>query len=174
MDFKKNNCEDHCNDLWHPESALTLIKPGTPTTATIAIPTAGTLTGTTISTLPINTSCFSQQIIKLEFAGNIVFPATQFDATLNFQIFRQDFNQMLLAAVGPQWVFSRQLAVGITPPQTVSLATTDTFSFFVYDLDANQDGATYTLVVTPSISTVAGTLTINNATLGAIVSGTRW
>jgi len=173
MDSRKTNCEDDCYAIWHPDSNLTLIKPGTPTTAAITIPTAGTPTSTTVSTLPINTSFFAKDIIKLEFAGNVIFPNTQFDATLNFQIYRQYFNQTLTTAIGPNWVFSRQLAVAVGAGESVTLATSDTFSFFVYDFGSNQDGAIYTLVVTPNISTVAGIVTINNATLGAIVSGDR-
>ena len=174
MNSKKSHCEEDCDVIWQPESNLTILKGTTSTTASITIPTAGTPTGTTLNSLSISTSCFSKQIIRLDFAGNIIFPATQFDATLNFQIFRQYSNPNTPITVGSPWVFARQLAVGIAPPQTVSLATTDAFSFFVFDnaySGSTQDSATYTIVVTPSVSTVAGTLTINNATLGAIISG---
>jgi hypothetical protein len=176
MDSRKKHCEEDCDVIWQPESNLTMLKGTTPTTASITIPTTGTATATTLNSLSINTSCFSKQLIRLEFAGNIIFPATQFDATLNFQIFRQYNNQIITTAIGSPWVFARQLAVAVGTGESVSLATKDTFSFFVYDTaytGSTQDGATYTLVVTPSISTVAGTVTINNATLGVIVGGNR-
>jgi len=174
MDSMKNNGTDDFNATRQQESYLTLLKCGTPSSSiAITIPTAGTPSSTTLTSLTLNTSCFSNPCIKLEFASNIIFPNNQYDATLTFQVFKLCNNQTQAIAVGPAWVFARQIAVAI-PEGSVALATKDTFSFFICDHNAcASQGGTYTVVVTPSISTVAGTVTINNATLAAIVSGNR-
>lgn len=172
MDSVKD--QDDSNDSRHPESNLTLVKVGNPISSSIPIPTTDNPSAVTVASLAINTSCFSHPIIRIDFTGNIIIPATLPDVTLTFQVFRRFKNQIQLIAVGPPWVFARQLTFTTDDTdESVTLATKDIISFFISDpgFESSHCGATYTVVVTPSISRIPGTVTINNATLSAIVSG---
>jgi hypothetical protein len=167
--MSKPNGKDNLENNRYPKSGLTLLKCGIPGIASITIPTSGTPLAVTVASLTTNLSCLCNPCIKLEFASNVTVPAAN-AISLNFQVFKLCNNQYQPIAVGPKWVFARNLAVALTPYSgSVSLATTDTVSFFVCDCgDCPSKCCTYTVVVTPDINIAGGTVNITNATLSAI------
>ncbi|MBU2704172.1 hypothetical protein Ga0466249_005326 [Sporomusaceae bacterium BoRhaA] len=169
--MSKPNGKDNLENNRYPKSGLTLLKCGIPGTASITIPaTGGTPLAVTVASLTTNISCFCNPCIKLEFASNVTVPTAN-SVTLNFQVFKLCNNQYQAIAVGPKWVFARSLDVALTPYSgSVSLATTDTVSFFVCDCcDCPSKCCTYTVVVTPEIDGAVSTVVnITNATLSAI------
>ncbi len=135
----------------------TIVKCGCPGAVTLPI---ATTVGTTLTlaSLTLDTSCLCDPSTKLEFASNIVVPVA---ATGGFtvQIFKQCRNQMTAVPVGPAWSWA----------QLVALAGSESFSFFICDSDScNNDCCTYTAVLTVTTVVAAGTISINNATLGAV------
>lgn len=135
-----------------------IIKCGCPSSATI--PTA-TPAGTdfTLASLTLDTSCICDPNIKLEFASNAVLAG--FIGTLSIRVFVQCRNQFAPVPIGPTWTLS------------TGAATTDarTFSFFICDSDScERDCCTYTVVATVVGAATTGTISINNATLGAVVA----
>lgn len=182
MDSVKTIDNDDFDDSRHPASDLTLVKVGTPVSSSITIPESGIPTGTTIASLAINTSCFCHPIIRIDFTCNIIIPVLQPNVTLTFQIFRRYNNQTQLIAIGPPWVFAKHPSFTLETIESdktdkfINLSTKDIICFFVSDpsFDSSRHcGATYTAVVTPNVNRFCSTVTINNATLSAIVSGQR-
>lgn len=193
MDSIKTSGQDDFNDSRHPGPTITLIKVGIPISSSIPIPTTGNPTAVTGTSLAIDTSCFFRPIIRIDFTGNIIIPVTLPNVTLTFQVFRRYKNQKQLIAVGPAWVFARPLPFTFESNESneanessetsetnnsdkfITLSTKDIISFFISDpnFDRSHSGATYTVAVTPNSNKFCGTVTINNATLSAIVSGQR-
>lgn len=137
----------------------TIIKCSCPSATTIP---AATVAGTTftVSSLALNTSCLCDPCVKLEFASNLVAPVA-FTGTINFQVFKFCRGQSTPIPVGPAWTFN-----------LVALLSSETFSFFVCDCDFScyDDCCSYTVVATVTSAVTVGTLSINNATLGAIAT----
>lgn len=135
----------------------TIVKCSCPGSATLSTLTpAGT--PSSLTSLTLNTSCLCDPCTKLEFASNIVAPIV-FTGTINFQVSKLCRSQSTPIPVGPAWTFS---ATGIT--------FAETFTFFVCDCDSCfDDCCTYTVAAT-AVTITAGTLNINNATLGAIAT----
>lgn len=164
-----NNGDDDLDDSRYPKSRLTILKCGTPSGAMpITIPTSGTPSATTLTSLTTNTSCFSSPCLKLEFACNVSVPSAN-DITLYFQVYKQVCDAGESTAVGPVWTFTRALGV-VIPEGTVYLITADPVSFFVCDCDGCAcECCTYYVAVTPKVNATGDTITINSATLAAIV-----
>lgn len=142
---KKSNCQ-------------AIVKCGCPGTVTIP---AAAVAGTTftVSSLTLNTSGLKDPCVKLEFASNLI-ASVAFTGTINFQVFKQCGNQLTPVPVGPSWSFN-----------LVALLSSQTFSFFTCDCDSCfNDCCTYTVVATVTSAVTVGTLTINNATLGAVAA----
>lgn len=151
--------DNHKRENKEDRECRTIIKCGTPSSATIP---AATPARTTFSagSLTLNTSSLRNPCIKLEYASNLI--ATGFTGTVSFQVFKLCNNQLTPLAIGPAWIFSISGAA-------VTAATT--FSFFVCDCDSCfKECCNYTVVATVTSATTAGTLNINNATLGAIAT----
>ncbi|OOM77827.1 DUF4489 domain-containing protein [Clostridium sp. BL-8] len=145
-DCKKENCP-------------TIIKCSQPGSVTIP---AATVLGTAfpLTSLTINTSCLKDPCIKLEFSSNLI-ATVAFTGTLNFQVFKQCRGQFTPVPIGPSSQFN-----------LVALLTSQTFSFFVCDCGSCScdDCCTYTVTATVTSAVTVGTLSINNATLGAIAA----
>lgn len=136
----------------------TIVKCGCPSATTIP---PATIAGTAfpVSSLTLNTSCLCNPAIKLEFASNLV-ALIAFTGTINFQVFKLCRGQTTPVPVGPAWTFN-----------LVALLSSQTFSFFVCDSDSCfDDCCTYTVVATVTSAVTVGTLSINNATLGAVAT----
>jgi hypothetical protein len=159
---RKERFECECRKISSCRRGLKLgkatIKCGCPSSTTLGIVTVGE-TPITVSSLTINFDELCSPCVKLEFASNIITPVV-FTGTLNFQVFKLCRGQFTPVPVGPVWTFSR----------LVGVAEANTFSFFVCDCDSCfDDCCTYTVVVTAGLTTT-GTISINNATLGAIIT----
>lgn len=152
---RKDDYDDHKKEK---KDCKTIIKCGCPSSTTLPIVAAGSTF--TLASLSLNTSRLKDPCIKLEFASNLV-ASVGFVGALSIQIFKQCGNQLTPVPIGPSWA-----AVGLA----VSSATT--FSFFICDCDSScfNDCCTYTAVATVTTAISAGTLSINNATLGAIAT----
>lgn len=152
-------CKHHFDPCKSKKIAATIIKCSCPNSITIP---AATVLGTTftLTSLTINGCKFDNPCIKLEFASNLV-AAVAFTGTINFQVFKQCRNQITPTPVGPAYTFN-----------LVALLASQTFSFFVCDCDCScfNDCCTYTVVATVTSAVTVGTLSINNAMLGAIVT----
>ncbi len=111
----------------------------------------------TPTSLTLDTSCLCNPCTKLEFTSNLT--TAGYTGTVSFQVFKQCNNQFNAVPVGPAFNFASVAASN----------QTSIFTFFVCDCDTcnNNDCCTYTVIVTVT-TTIAGTLSINNATLGAI------
>ncbi|UZQ49315.1 DUF4489 domain-containing protein [Clostridium kluyveri] len=137
----------------------TIIKCSSPGSVTLP---AATVAGTAfpLTSLTLDTSRLEDPCIKLEFASNLV-AAVAFTGTINFQIFRQCNNQLTPVPIGPAYTFN-----------LVALLSSQTFSFFVCDCNScfSNDCCTYTVIATVTSAVTVGTLSINNATLGAIAT----
>ncbi|WP_315082250.1 DUF4489 domain-containing protein [uncultured Clostridium sp.] len=156
---ERDCCHDECDDCKKEKKPCpTLIKCGTPSATTIPVATvAGT--NFTVSSITLDNSCLCNPITKLEFASNLVTPVA-FTGTVNFQVFKLCRGQFAPVPVGPAWTFN-----------LVALLSSQTFSFFVCDCDSCfDDCCTYTVVATVTSPVTVGTLSINNATLGAITT----
>ncbi|MCF0149130.1 MAG: DUF4489 domain-containing protein [Clostridium sp.] len=140
------------------EKCPTIIKCGCPSSTTIPAATAaGTMF--TLASLTLDTSCICDPSIKIDFASNPVL--TGFVGTLNLRVFKQCRNQFAPVPVGPTWTISSGAAV----------TDARTFSFFICDSDScDRDCCTYTVVATVVGAATAGTIAINNSTLGAIAT----
>ncbi len=136
----------------------TIIKCGCPSSTTLP---PATIAGTAfpLTSLSLDTSRLCDPHVKLEFASNLV-AAVLFTGTINFQVFKICRGQNVPVPVGPAWTFS-----------LVALLSSQTFSFFVCDSDSCFDECcSYTVVATVTSAVTVGTLSINNATLGAIAT----
>lgn len=157
--YYKDEC-DHCKkEKKERKVCPTLIKCGCPNSTTIPL---ATVVGTTfnIASLTLNTSDLDDPCTKLEFASNIVIPVAASGA-LSFQIFKQCSNQLTPVPIGPSWTWA----------ELVAIASSSTFSFFICDCDSCfNDCCTYTVVATVTTIIAGGTISINNATLGAITT----
>jgi len=148
--------KDPCRKEKKKEACPVLIKCSSPGSVTIP---AATIAGTAFTTtsLTLDTSNLCNPCSKIEFTSNLVAPVA-FTGTISFQIFKQCNNQFTPAPIGPAFTFS-----------LVALLTSETFTFFVCDCDScNNDCCIYTAVATVTSPVTVGTLSINNATLGAI------
>jgi len=157
--YNYNDDSDSCRRDKRKEKmpCPTIIKCGAPGSATLPL---GSIVGTTVTpaSLTLNTSCLCNPCTKLEFTSNII--TTLFTGAVSFQVFKQCRNQLTPVPVGPSFTFSRLVEVG----------GADTFTFFICDCDScDNDCCTYTVVATVT-TIIAGTLLINNATLGAIAT----
>lgn len=141
-----------------------ILKCGCPGSATILAPLTEGIAPTPIalSSVTVDTSCLCNAAIKLEFSSNIIIPLAVTAASFNFQVYKLCSNQLQRIAVGPQWTFSRLIAVG----------SGDSFSFQLCD-DAicQADCCTYTVEVTPTSLLGVGTVLITNASLSALAVG---
>lgn len=139
------------------ESCPTMVKCGYPNSVTIPL---ATIVGATfnLASLTLNTSCYCDPHIKLDFISNFVVPVT-FTGTLNIQVFKQCRGDVAPRPIGPVWTYN-----------ALALLEASTFSFFVCDFDNCDNGCcTYTVVATNEAITV-GTLNMNNCTLSATVT----
>ncbi|MBC2457664.1 DUF4489 domain-containing protein [Clostridium beijerinckii] len=123
---------------------------------------AATVLGTSfpLTALTVNTECLKNPCVKLEFTSNLV-AAVAFTGTINFQVFKQCRGQSTPIPVGPAYTFN-----------LVALLSSQTFSFFVCDCGdfCCDECCTYTVSATVTSAVTVGTLSINNATLGAIAT----
>ena len=131
------------------------------TSGTVTIP-AETEAGTdfNLANLNVDGGRYRHPCVRLEFQSNIL--TTAADVTLNFQVFKQCRGQYTAVAVGPIWTFSRILS---------TFEEANSFAFAVCDCDACDHGCcNYSVVVTTGGTTpTAGTVTINYASLSAMV-----
>ena len=112
-----------------------------------------------LANLNIDTSKFHNPCIKFEFASNI-FTASG-SLVFNFQIVKQCKYQPASFPIGPIWKFSRLAS---------SVGENDMFTFPVCDCDTCEDGCcNYSVVVTIESLETQGDITINNATLSALI-----
>jgi hypothetical protein len=155
----------HFNDDCDPckkekKQSPTIIKCSSP--GSITLPAATVLgTAFTLTSLTLNTSRLCSPCVKLEFASNLI-ATVAFTGSVNFQVFKQCRGQLTPVPIGPAWTFS-----------LVALLSSQTFSFFVCDCDCDScfdECCTYTVVATVTSAVTVGTLSINNATLGAIAA----
>lgn len=157
--MSRTHFNDDCNPCKKEKKVCpTIVKCGCPSSTTIP---AATVAGTTftVSSLTLDTSCLCDPCAKIEFASNLVMPIA-FTGTINFQVFKLCRGQFAPVPVGPAWTFS-----------ATALLASETFSFFVCDCDSCFDECcTYTVVATVTSAVTVGTLSINNATLGAIAT----
>jgi hypothetical protein len=127
----------------------------------VTVPPA-TVLGTSfpLTALTLDTSCLKNPCVKLEFASNLV-AAVAFTGTINFQVFKVCRNQSTPVPVGPAYTFN-----------LVALLSSQTLSFFVCDCGdfCCDECCTYTVTATITSAVTVGTLSINNATLGAIAA----
>jgi hypothetical protein len=152
---KKDDYDDHKKE---EKDCKTIIKCGSPSSTAIPVIAAAGTTFT-LASLNLNTSRLKDPCIKLEFASNFVTTAA-FAGAFSIQVFKQCGNQFTPIPIGPSWALGSLAALSAT-----------TFSFFVCDCDSCfNDCCTYTVVATVTTAIAAGTLTINNATLGAIAT----
>ena len=136
----------------------TFMKCSVPVTTNIPMTTAS---GTTfnLANLNIDTSKFHKPCIKFEFTSNILTAAGSL--TFNFQINKQCKYQPTAFPIGPVWTFSRLAS---------SVGENDTFNFSVCDCDiCDDDCCNFIVVVTIESLETQGGITVNNATLSAIV-----
>ncbi|MDU7241013.1 DUF4489 domain-containing protein [Clostridium sp.] len=148
------------------EKCLSIIKCGCPSSTSIPTTTAAG-TSFTLAALTLDTSCLCNPDIILEFASNTI--ATAFRGTLNISVFKQCRCQVRPIPIGGTWTLQLGLAEGTV------VTDARTFSFSICDSDScDKDCCTYTVVATVVATVVgaatAGTLAINNATLGAIAT----
>ncbi|QXE20979.1 DUF4489 domain-containing protein [Clostridium sp. 001] len=151
-------CKHHYDPYVSKKVCDTIIKCGCPSSTTIPTTTAASGTKFTITSLTLDTCHLKHPCIKLEFASNVIADAT-FVGTLGIQVFKQCNNQITPTPIGPVWSLS------------IPALTSETFSFFVCDCDCTcfNGCCTYTVIANATVD-VTGTLAINNATLGAIVT----
>lgn len=165
MSKKHFGCDDPCHKnhdddcessrKFHKETQVAL-KCGTPGSRTIA---SGVTLGVAIpiTSLVVNTSCFCNPTVKLEFASNLV-NAGAFVGTVNFQVNKICANQFTPTPIGSTFTFTG-----------VDAITSETFSFFVCDCGTCfNDCCTYTVVATP-VAITDGSLAVNNAELSALI-----
>jgi hypothetical protein len=150
--YYNDDC-DHCKKEKKP--CPTIIKCSCPGSATLSTLTPAGIPSP-LTSLTLNTSCLCNPCTKLEFASNLIAPVA-FTGTINFQVSKLCRGQSTPIPVGPAWTFSG-----------IAVTAAETFSFFVCDCDSCfDDCCTYTVAATAATITL-GTLSINNATLGAI------
>ena len=155
--FNNNDCNP-CNK--EKSTCPTIVKCSSPNSITLP---AATVAGTAfnLGSLTLNTSRLCSPCVKLEFASNLV-ATVAFTGSLNFQVFKQCRGQLTPVAIGAAWTFN-----------LVALLSSQTFSFFICDCDCDScfdECCTYTVVATVTSPVTVGTLSINNATLGAIAA----
>lgn len=147
--------DDHDNCRKEKDHCPTIVKCSCPSSTTIpVITTAGA--AFPLTSLTLNTTGLCNPCTKIEFASNLVTPSA-FTGTVNFQVSKLCRGQSASVPVGAAWTFSG-----------VALTTSETFSFFVCDCDSCFDDCCIYTVTATAATTTIGTLSINNATLGAI------
>ena len=144
------------------EKCPTIVKCGCPNSTPIN--KADEDTSFIVASLTLDTSCICDPSIKLEFASNIVVTNNNGSGddkvSLNFRIFRECRHQKNKVPVGGTWSF-------LTDEEDIST----TFSFFVCDSDfCDNDCCTYTVIATVADKLNHGTLSVNNAILGAVAT----
>lgn len=145
------------------EKCPTIVRCGCPRSTLIPAATAAGNT-ITLATFTLDTSCICNPNIILEFASNTI--ATAFRGTLTIRVLKQCRSQFTAVPIGSTWT----LQLGVTGG-TATVTNANTFSFSICDSDnCNNDCCTYTVVATVGGAATVGTLAINNATLGAVVS----
>ncbi|AZV56836.1 DUF4489 domain-containing protein [Clostridium sp. AWRP] len=166
--YYKDDCDPCSKENYDPcksqKIAATIIKCGCPNSITIPVIAATTTARDfTLASLTLDTRRLKNPCIKLEFASNPV-AAAAFTGSLSFQVFKQCGNQITPTPIGPAWAFSE-----------AALIFSQTFSFFVCDCDCScfNGCCTYTVVATVTSAATTGTLAINNALLGAIVTSSN-
>lgn len=155
--YYKDNCDPYKKQT---DNQKTIIKCGFPSSTTLPLALV-TSVGTTfnLSSLTLDTCSLRNPSIKLEFASNIITDGV-FVGSLTLQVFKQCGNQINPTPVGPSFTLTE-----------IAALTARTFSFFVCDCDSCfKDCCTYTVVATVNSVIAAGTLSVNNATLGAIAT----
>ena len=142
------------------DNCQALVKCGCPSSVQIPAVSIGNTATLTLATLSLDTSCYCDPNIKLDFASNVV-ASVAFAGTLSIQVFKQCRGQLAPVPVGPAW----QLG-------SLALGDSTTFSFFVCDSDSCLDECcTYTVIATVNApAAVALGTSINNATLAATVT----
>ena len=164
--YKPEKCE-HCdsyectlNCKRKPTPAKpnrTELKCGTPTQLTIS---NATIFGHTkdLTTITLDTKGLEKPAIKLDFTANII--GTALLASLEFQIFKLCKGEFNPIPVGAPWTYSR----------VAEISEADAFSFYVCDCNSScDDYCTYTVRVSTSSVKTVGTISINNATLSALI-----
>ena len=144
------------------ERCQALVKCGCPNSVQIpALSVLGSTAELTLATLTLDTSCFCDPNIKLDFTSNVVATVAAFLGTIDIQIYKQCRGQLTRVPIGPTWNIGSLAALSST-----------TFSFFICDSDSCLDECcTYTAVATVNaIAAVALGTSINNATLAATVT----
>ena len=97
-------------------------------------------TTATVASVTVNTSCFCNPCIKVEFASKIIVPIGIETANITFQMFKSCRNQFQPIPIGSQWTFQ------------TSVGRSDVFSFFVCDCDTcSNECCNYTVQVTGTI-----------------------
>lgn len=127
----------------------------------ITIP-EGTEIGETFSlvNLTVDTRNYKKPCVKLDFLSNILTDTAT--ATLNFQVFRQCKGEFAPVPVSAVWTFSRTVATD---------AEANSFGFSLCDCDnCNCGCCNYSVVATVAGAATTGTVTVNNATLIAMVA----
>ena len=151
--------DDHDNCRKEKDLCPTVIRCSTP--GGVTLPPATVLgTAFPLTALTLNTSRLNNACVKLEFTSNLV-AAVAFTGTVNFQVFKQCRGQSTPVPVGPAFTFS-----------LVALLTSQAFTFFVCDCGDTccDECCTYSVIATVTSAVTVGTLSINNATLGAIAT----
>ena len=142
------------------DNCQALVKCGCPSSVQVPAIAAGGSTNLTLATLSLDTSCYCDPNIKLDFASNVV-STVELTQTISIQVFKQCRGQFAPAPIGPSWQLGG-----------VAADSSTTFSFFVCDSDSCLDDCcTYTVVATINAAEAitAGT-SINNASLAATVT----
>ncbi|AJG99497.1 hypothetical protein LF65_02927 [Clostridium beijerinckii] len=151
--------DDHDGCRKEKDLCPTIIRCSTP--GGVTLPPATVLgTAFPLTALTLNTSRLNNACVKLEFTSNLV-AAVAFTGTVNFQVFKQCRGQATPVPVGPAFTFS-----------LVALLTSQAFTFFVCDCGDTccDECCTYSVIATVTSAVTVGTLSINNATLGAIAT----
>ncbi|WP_252214568.1 DUF4489 domain-containing protein [Clostridium sp. VAP41] len=151
---------DYCHDDYNhckkeKDFCPTIVKCSCPSSTTIpVIATAGA--SFPLSSLTVDTSDMCNPCTKLQFTSNLVAPVA-FTGTINFQVAKLCRCQSTPIPVGPVWTFN-----------AAALVTSQPFNFFVCDCDSCFDDCCIYTVTATAATTTIGTLSVNNATLGAI------
>ena len=154
---------DSCGkDKRKDDNCQALVKCGCPSSVQIPAIAQATTTTLTLASLSLDTSCYCDPNIKLDFASNVV-STVEFSGTISIQVFKQCRGQIAPVPVGSAWQLGG-----------IAADSSTTFSFFVCDSDSCVDDCcTYSVVATvnaPSDEAVTAGTSINNSTLAATVT----
>lgn len=150
---------DKCDEIQYSKNKILC---GCPKFTIVPIGSLGA-TSFTIANLKINNNYDCKPVVNLKFTSNIIY--TGFAGIFIIKVYRQCNNELTQIPVTSDYI----LSLGVYPETTISGA--NDFSFMACDVDScNKKCCNYIVTATVISPSTAGVLTINNATLSAIIS----